>query len=84
MSTGIIFQEATRLYGQRPAGETAVFMFIQRCLCGIFGACTPGREKAKTTQTVADAPAPVDRGPGQQTGQKSPADQSSEDGGAIA
>jgi hypothetical protein len=61
-----------------------VFTLIQRCLCGILGACSPGREKAKTTQTVADAPAPVDREPSQRAGQKSPADRSSEGGGAIA
>jgi hypothetical protein len=61
-----------------------MFTLIQRGLCGILGACTPSREKAKTTQTVPDAPAPLDREPSQQTRQKSPADRSSEDGGAIA
>jgi hypothetical protein len=64
-AAGIIFQEAARLHGQRPPGDHAMFTLIQRCLCGILGACTPSREKAKTTQTVADAPAPVGREPKQ-------------------
>jgi hypothetical protein len=67
--------------GRHPTGDFVVFTLLQRCLCGILCARMPGRGKSETSQTVADAPAPLDREPSQQAGQERPANPAGNGGG---